>query len=112
MENSSQNAKNVVLLLLGEPEKPEGVLGRGELGAVVDAVDQRVLALGQVEELETNEEAELKQERLEEQMSFQFLSQLLVVLFNSVGKHLTFSKQGTSNATFLSYQGQHGCKVK
>ena len=51
LENSSQNAKNVVLLLLGEPEEPEGVLGRGELGSVVDAVDQRVLALGQVPEL-------------------------------------------------------------
>jgi len=52
LENSSQNAKNVVLLFLGEPEEPEGVLGGRELGPVVDAVDQRVLALGQVPELE------------------------------------------------------------
>ena len=56
LENSSQNTKNVVLLFVRKSEKSESVLSRQELGSVVDAGDDRVITLRQINELKKKKE--------------------------------------------------------
>ena len=51
MEDAPEDTVDVGLLLGGEPQQLEGVLGEQELAEVVDPVDDGVLPLGEVVEL-------------------------------------------------------------